>query len=283
MTQPALAKKKGGGYDAPRIYSWPPQPPHEFEVMSVTSIIGKAWPKPFLLPWAVKVTAQAAVDDMDIVQLMLAKGNERGAVEHLKGARWRTTNRAADRGTIVHKAVEAYVAGRPWSKEELEHELVEARIEQDLWRSAAGMIAGVMEFLWDKEPEILHSEVTVYSRTHGYAGTTDIIALMALGGAEKKPVIIDFKTSKSIYDDTALQLAAYANADFIGRADGSEEALLPDGLGPILDGVVVRPTATGRYEAAAFSLTPQVFEGFLACVNLANNLGAIENARRPTF
>ncbi len=281
MTTPALAKQ-GRGFDAPRIYSWPPQPPHEFEVMSVTSIIGKAWPKPFLLPWAVKMTAQAAVDDHDLVTLMLAKNQERSAVEHLKGARWRSTNKAADRGTIVHAAIEAYIAGKPWTKDELEAELREARIEPEMWKSAAGMIAGVMEFLWDKEPEILWSEATVYSREHGYAGTADIIARMAMGGAEKRPVIIDIKTSKSVYDDTALQLAAYAYADFVGRADGSEDPLI-DPVEPITDGVVVRPMASGRYEAVAFSLTPAVFEAFLACKNLAYSLGALENARRPSF
>jgi hypothetical protein len=51
----------------------------------------------------------------------------------------------------------------------------------------------------------------VYSH-HGYAGTLDAIVRIA-----GETWLLDYKTSKGVYPETALQLAAYANADFIGR------------------------------------------------------------------
>lgn len=277
MTQPAQAKKGRRGL---RVYSWPPQPPHDLEVVSVTSLIGEGLPKPALVGWAAKVVAECAVDDHELVAAMLKKPDgEQKALEYVKGARWRTTRKAADRGTIVHAAIESYVAGKPLSSEQLEEKLVEARVPRNLWKSAAGMVAGAVEFLTDLEPEVLHSEATVYSREHGYAGTTDLVVKLQLGGSVK-PAIVDFKTSKAIYDDVSLQLAAYAYADFVGLNDGTELPLADE---PIRDGVVVRPMASGRYEAAAFSLTPDLFDVFLAVKGVALGKETIAAARRPKF
>jgi hypothetical protein len=109
----------------------------------------------------------------------------------------------------------------------------------------------------------------VFSRTHKYAGTADVIARMKIG-KDIVPVIIDIKTSKAIYDDVALQLCAYARADFVGMEDGSEEPLVPDGE-KIRYGVVVRPTASGTYEHAVFGLDDGVFALFLSCLFTATN------------
>lgn len=279
MTQPAQARRRT--YDAPRTYAWPPLPPHEFEVISVTSAIGKGLPKPFLIGWAAKKTAECAVDDHEIVAAMLKKGDTSAAIAHLKGARYRDMAEKADRGTIVHAAVEAYLAGKPMTKAQVEEVLKEARVPPKMWKSTAGMIAGAIEFLFDTEPEVVWSEATVYSRQHGYAGTADLIAIMNVGGS-KQPVVIDFKTSARIYDEVALQLAAYARADFVGQDDGTEVALLPQGAPPIQHGIVVRPTASGTYERADFTLRDDVFELFLGCLAVASGQGALETARRPS-
>lgn len=279
MTQPAQARQRKG-FDAPRTYAWPPLPPHEFEVISVTSAIGGGMPKPYLIGWAAKVTAQKAIDDHDIVAAMLAKGDERGAIEHVKRARFGDSGTKADRGTIVHGAMEAYLAGKPLSKETVEEQLKAARVPLNMWKSTAAMIAGLMEFLDDEEPEVYWSESTVYSRQHGYAGTSDLIARMRVGGSLKN-VILDVKTSKSIYDETALQLCAYARADFVGLDDGTEAALTPNGE-PIEHGIVVRPTPTGKYEKAVFTLTDEVYDLFLGCLTVASKKGVLETVRRPS-
>jgi len=52
--------------------------------------------------------------------------------------------------------------------------------------------------------EPIYIEQTVYSRTHGYAGTMDLLA--RVNGV---PTLIDFKTGKAIYAEAHLQNVAY--------------------------------------------------------------------------
>ena len=276
MTKPAQARQARD--DAPRTYAWPPLPPHEFEVISVTSAL-KSFPKPFLVPWAVKKTAERAVDEYELLGRLIT-ADEKGAIKWLKDARWADTSSKADRGTIVHGALESYLAGKPLSKETVEEQLTEARVPRAMWRSTAAMIAGLMEFLDDEEPEVYWSESTVYSRQHGYAGTADLIGRMRVGGSVV-PVVIDVKTSKDIYDEVGHQLAAYARADFVGQDDGTEAPLTPNGE-PIRHGVVVRPMANGRYDKAVFSLAPELLDVFLACKTLALAGDVVRSARRPS-
>jgi hypothetical protein len=262
-----------------RVYKWPPQPPHDLEVVSVTSILDNGIPKPFLIGWAAKKAAECAVDDHDLIGQMLKKSDgERMAIDHVMGSRFRDMNKKADRGTIVHAAVESYIDGKPMSKADLEERLEEERIPRSLWKGAAGMVAAAMEFLFEFEPEVIHSEATVYSREHGYAGTADLIVKMRIGKTTR-PVVVDFKTSPRIYDETGLQLCAYARADFVGHNDGTEEPL-PKG---IKDGIAICLKPSGKYEPAAFALTDELFEVFLAAQGVALGSGAIAGARRPTF
>lgn len=279
MTVPKQARQRRG--NGPRTYAWPPMPPHEFEVVSVTSALGSL-PKPYLIGWAAKVTAAAAVDDHDIVGAMLAKGDERAAIDHLKGARFRDMNKKADRGTIVHAALESYLADKPLDDETVQAQLKEARVPLNMWKSAAAMIAGLMEFLADEEPEVLASEATVYSRKHGYAGTTDVFARMRVGG-QVLPVVLDVKTSKAIYDETALQLCAYGRADFIGLDDGTELPLdeVFGGRRPE-HGVVIRPTPSGKYEKVVFTLTDRLFDLFLAALTVTTHKDELDTVRRPS-
>ena len=283
MTTPSLAKKSNSA-NGPRMYAWPPQPPHEFEVMSVTSAIGNGYPKPFLIPWAAKVAAECAVDDIDIIKAMIDKGDERAAIGHIKNARNRTMGEKADRGTIVHAALEAYIAKKPIDDVALAAQLTEARVPRTMWKSTKGMIEGVIKFLKAEKPTILFSEKTIFSRTYGYAGTADLGAMCGIEkepGGKKYPVIIDFKTGKSVYDDTAMQLAAYARGDFIGNNDGKELPLLKT-KDKIEHGIVVRAMASGTYEKAVFSLSDEVFELFLHCLAIAGGRQILTQSRRPS-
>ncbi len=48
---------------------------------------------------------------------MLKKGDKKGAIAHIKGSRYRDMDAKGDRGTIVHAAVDAYLAGKPMTNE----------------------------------------------------------------------------------------------------------------------------------------------------------------------
>ena len=275
MTTPSLAKKKTSA-DGPRMYAWPPTPPHEFEVMSVTSGVGNGYPKPFLIPWAAKMSAECAVDDHEIISAMLEKGMEKAAIDHIKNARNRSAGEKADRGTIVHAALEAFIAKKPVSDAALAIQLTDARVPRTMWKSTKGMIEGALLFLKESKLKVTHSEATVFSREHEYAGTADLFGTMKIG-TNVVPVVVDFKTGKAVYDDTSMQLTAYARADFIGLDDGTE---LPMPKGIKL-GIVVRPMASGTYEKVVFALGDDVFDLFLHCLAIAQGRKILAQSRRP--
>jgi hypothetical protein len=228
------------------------------------------------------MTAERAVDRYDWLGQKLENEGEKEALKWLKSARWDSAGEKADRGTIVHSAIEAYLAGKPLTDEQILARLEEKRVPQSLWKSTGKMVHGFMEFLIDAEPEIVHSEATVYSRTHGYAGTADIIARMRIGGSVQ-PVILDVKTSKDIYNDVCLQLTGYGYAEFVGLDDGTETELVPGHTGPIQHGVVIRPKSDGTYARGDFTLTPDLFRTFLGLLAVAEAqlAGVVDKARRP--
>ena len=276
MTVPKQSRQRSD--DGPRTYAWPPQPPHEFEVLSVTSAM-KSLNKPFLVGWAAKMTAECAVEDLDIIAAMLKKKNgKKAALDYLKQARYRDSGGKADRGTVVHAAVEAYVAGQKVDLDHVQFQLEEKQVPEALWPATYKMIDGVLEFLFDFEPEILRSESTVYSREHGYAGTLDMLAKIRIGRSIL-PAVLDIKTGKAIYNEVAMQLAAYGRGDFVGLDDGTEELLTPSG-DPVKHGICIRPTASGKYEHGNFDLTDEVFDKFLACLELADADRVLARARR---
>jgi hypothetical protein len=277
MTVPTQSRQRSK--DGPRTYPWPPQPPHEMENLSVTSAI-KSLNKPFLVGWAAKMSAECAVEDHALIGEMLKKKTgKKAALDYVKQARFRDSEGKADRGTIVHAAIEAYIAGKPVDIDAVQEALEEKFVPPGLWKATYGMIDGVMEFLFDYEPEIIWSEATVYSRTHEYAGTADLIARVRIGDSIL-PAILDIKTGKAIYNETAMQLTAYARADFVGLDDGKEKPLLPKKYGQIKHGIAIRPTASGKYEPVNFDLTDEVFDKFLACLELADVDSVLARARR---
>ena len=101
MTTPRQAKKRSS--DGPRIYSWPPQPPHEFEVISVTSALKGGLPKPYLIGWAAKVAAECAWDDFEVLKLLHEKKQQRSFIDHVKGARNRDRDRKSTRLNSSHQ------------------------------------------------------------------------------------------------------------------------------------------------------------------------------------
>lgn len=283
MTDPTQAKTvQLSPFKTARRYSWPPHPPHEFTVTSVTTAIKHGLPAPHLIGWAAKKTAECAIADHDIIGAMLAKGDKKAAIAHVKGSRYRDMDAKASRGTVVHAAVDAYLKGNPLSKKGMEQLLNKEQVPPALWHTTAGMIAGAMAFLWDNEPEVYLNEATVYSRDHLYGGTPDLIGSFHIGGS-RLPAVVDFKTSPNIYDEVALQLVAYARANFAGGDDGSELPLVPDGKS-IDYGIVVRPKADGTYERATFTLDDSVFNLFLSVLGTATGVedDVLARSRRPS-
>ena len=176
MTTPALAENvKGKG----RHY----RTPDDMLVPSVTNVIG-ILDKPALPRWAAKLVAERAMH----LKHSLANMDDNEVVDTLKGAPWSKSKRAADRGTDIHAYLEARL--NRLEPEELSDDAVPYKQAADDWFDAVGASF-----------EDVQTEVTMFHPS--YAGTTDLI-----GTLNGNSCIVDFKTSKAIYDEAALQLAA---------------------------------------------------------------------------
>lgn len=169
---------------------------------SVTTLMGEGLPKPALLGWAVKVTAEWAVDNVDAIKATAGSDRE-AAVDMVKRCRFRQTAEATARGSEVHRVAESYNLGAPVEATE------EIRPYVDQYR----------RFLDDHQPTFEAAEAAVFNLTYHYAGTLD--AIVNLDGAR---YVLDMKTTarppgggaRPPYPDVALQLAAYGHAELVG-------------------------------------------------------------------
>ena len=144
------------------------------KVPSVTTIIGNqlGWNKRILIAWARRTAMQG--DDPNEV---LAE--------------------AADIGTLAHALCECRITGKDMSLEDYTAEQIE---------KATLAFSAFVE--WEKKYhlEYIESEKQVVSEEYGYGGTIDLIAKH-----DDDFWLVDFKTSKGVYSDHIIQVAAYRN------------------------------------------------------------------------
>lgn len=207
-------------------------------VPGVTTILGKAIPKPALTKWAAKSVAEFVAYNPDTVQNLWAAG-DRAAIAALKEVPWQSRDDAAARGTEVHDLAERYLKGE----------------EIHVPDAILGHVESCAQFISDWQIQPILIEETVGSRQHKYAGKLDLVA----DSKYAPTAIFDWKTTKSgIYFETAFQLNAYAHADFYGE-DGNETPMNTVG---IQDAYAVHIRADG-YEVVPMEFGPHVFEEFL--------------------
>lgn len=156
----------------------------------VTSVIGTL-NKPFLVGWAAKMAAEFVVDNIGSV-MPLAMSDRAAAIELIKGASRRYTAKRGEVGTAAHEVFETVARGRKVG-----------RLHPEMTPYATHFA----EFIAKFKPEFLMNEETVWNGEVGYAGSFDTILRI-----DGENVIVDYKTSASIYPEVGLQLAAYRYA-----------------------------------------------------------------------
>src|SRR6266568_649913 len=97
MAEPRNASSENGS----RWYVWPNTGERFPSVTTILSVIDK----PALKRWAAKMTAEYAVSNLHIWDQL----DDAAAVDLLKGAPFRYTEKRSDLGTAVHEAVDRYV------------------------------------------------------------------------------------------------------------------------------------------------------------------------------
>lgn len=245
---------------------------------SVTTILKNGLPAPALMNWGMRSVAEYAVANhrqiagmLGAVSLRRAEGlieapllahladafgasNSKGepvapfyivsdpdaiesAVRWLSGAPYRERDRKADIGSAVHAEVEALILGQP--RPEPAAELAPFMAQFESWRETFA-------------PEFLASEATVYSDRESYAGTLDMIVRIA-----GRTLLVDAKTGKDVYPESALQITAYSRADYIGLPDGTDEPL------PAIDGGAVLHLRPDAYAFVPVRVDDEVYRAFL--------------------
>lgn len=237
MTTPRINTIKRGGS---RLYV---HPESAEKVPGVTSVLNML-PKGFLKFWASKSVAEYAVNNLGAV-VSLAMNDPQAAVDLMKRAPDRDTAKAADMGTEVHDLFERLARGED-----------PGRIHPDL----APYLAIFRDFEAKYHPKFLFLEETIWSETHGYAGSFDFIAeLTDPETGEVGTFIGDWKTTRSgVHAEVALQMTAYSRADYIVTPDGKKEPI------PHLDGAVVVHARPEGGQVVPALISDDLFEIFLA-------------------
>jgi hypothetical protein len=183
---------------------YPPAPP--MPLRSVTTIL-QVVDKPALLNWYAKIAAGWAVDNTELVMRMLADLGRDATVKAVAARGKAERDRKGAIGTAAHLAVEHHLAG----------------MRPILTPDTAPLFDQWLAFLrdWKFQPE--WSEAMVVSERHGYAGTLDLIGLLA-----GRRALIDVKTGSYMAPDMGLQLAAYSRADYIGKPGLPERWKVPE-------------------------------------------------------
>jgi len=181
---------------------------------SVTTITKEGLPAPALQHWAANTTAEWAVDHLAALNALMQDGSadREAAVELVKKARYRSSGKAALRGTRVHNLAEK----RAYGEEPLQVD-----------PSVVPYLDQYDRFLADHRPQFEMAEAPVYNLRYHYAGTLDAIVrfpasalvgpmLLDMKTTDKHPNVLEEGGSRPPYPDIALQLVAYRMAELVG-------------------------------------------------------------------
>lgn len=217
-------------------WSWYP-PAAPVYLRSVTTLLGVV-DKPALQGWYANTAAAAAVDNVELTLRNLEAVGRDATVKLIAGAGRAERDRKAQIGTDAHKAIEEYLLG----------------LAPQLTDDTAPLFDHFVTFMrqWRFRP--IWSEAMVASERHGYAGTFDLYGMLA-----GKRCLIDVKTGGYIDAAMGLQLAAYANADFIGRPGTTDRWKVPD-----VDLFLILHLQPTFYRLLPYSVGPAEFQAFLA-------------------
>lgn len=211
MTNPRLARDTERG----RYYDDPAGGP---ALVSVTNVLDTAVNKRALIPWAVKLTVEHVLDNLYDVQTRI--DDDRPALTRdIKAVHREVKENAADLGDRIHSAAEAWILGAPVPADP---EVAPYLLQLKIWLAA-----------WDVDlaEHVEATEITVFHRRLGYAGTADLMIWLPTGpGGRLELWLIDFKTSatrsaKSVYPENTLQLAALRYAETVLLPDDTEQPM----------------------------------------------------------
>jgi len=244
------------GFDD-RLHSYRIEPDHEL-IPSVTQTMDVI-SKPGLIPWALK-------EGVDWLSSHLFYDSDRDnyhtksvgidfLTKGIKGAYRNTSTSAINIGTVTHSWVEGAIR---WKLEGGDPPPMPPQKE------AQKAIEAFRAWVSENEVEWHSAERKLYHRTHKYAGTVDAVATI-----NGEHCVIDWKTSKAIYPEYYLQVAAYAKA--IENMDGVD----------VDSAYILRcDKKTGKFECVRSENFELDFDAFLAAQRLRRRLKVLSKKRK---
>jgi len=207
-----------------------------------------------LTRWAARTVAQHVVDHADTVASMLANGGAQPTVDYLSKLPDQTRDDAGERGTDVHDIVFHLAEGKP----------------VDVPNDIASYVRGALSYLDDWQPTTVLAETVVASYTHHYCGTLDSIQdVPGLGR-----VLVDWKTSRGIYGNHALQLPAYRYAEVYLDADGEEHEMVP------VENTFILHIKPDDYDLIPITAGPEQFEDFVRILETYRRVVQSDKAKK---
>lgn len=213
--------------------------------------VSKAGP---LVGGAVKETAEGVVSRLEAgtLQRDLATNGREATLKEIKGYYRQKWERKRDLGTAVHDAIEKLNRGKPVPVEGYDEAI-------------RGHMAGFAAFVERYAPRFFpeFTEKRVANRTLGYCGKFDAICEI-----DGRMLLLDVKTGKpprdgrGAYPEVALQINAYANAEFIGDEDGTERGM------PEIHGGLVLSLRPKTWRTEQVALTDEQWAGCMAAVGV---------------
>lgn len=218
------------------------------KIVSVTTVIGETlgWSKNSLMFWAAREAASEAIR-------MKNEGlSDEECIRFGKIAHVAKRDAAADAGSTAHAMMEALLTGD--DVEDAIDPLLDPDIVDNARRCYGKFVAWWSEKLaagWS----VVDVEVMLVDRAIGVGGTPDLI----LRAPDGTLVVADLKTGKGVYDEVAIQLAAYA---VLYRPVGDIQRGLVVHC-PIVGDVVEHdvPTLVMQHMAASFAALLTVHRG----------------------
>lgn len=168
------------------------------EYPSCTTILGILDKSGPLMGWATKTMAEYLMTLADSKgHIVITKDEAMDVFKKAKGWYKELSQKAKDFGSALHNLIEVYLKKQP----------VDGLLEE--LPSLKKPFADFKK--WEKENnlKVLENEHIIWSEKYRYAGTLDLVATLNGG---KKLYIVDLKSSKAIYPEYLMQIAAYRAA-----------------------------------------------------------------------
>ena len=226
---------------------------------SVTTILN-VLNKPALVEWGVRCACDYVYDNLKL----LTAGDSFSVqdvfkiVEQARTAHDRTRQEAADIGTEAHDWLHAY-----WLS------VIQRTDVPKMPESGPinNCVTAVRDWISQHKVRPLAVEVPQYSRKHKICGRSDFIGLV-----DDEPSVLDYKSTKFIYPEVALQMCPY------GKMHEEELGLLPETRWAIRMDKITGEFEDRRYPPESFN---DDWDTFLAVFKIYDRLKHLRRKPKP--